>query len=242
MLHLFLKACFSAILPSTTARRGRQHGFFADNTPLERGAIAPPYQGALGLFVARVHRNVGLVERTYSFIERADRDPVEELRRVRVVRQSALDACAADYGVEAHSVPAIITSPPYLGMSDYTLGNRLTYYWLDPESLEPDFELEMGARRKRFATSSVVSNYWRDMAKFAAVARCLLRPGGALAMVLGAPEATAFKELDVMSRVDTILRGEGFEGIWERYRRISWHRNHGYQRLRTERVSVYVAR
>jgi hypothetical protein len=31
-----------------------------------------------------------------------------------------------DYGVEPHSVVGVITSPPYLCVADYTLGQRLS--------------------------------------------------------------------------------------------------------------------
>ena len=50
-LQVFLRACLSAILPSCTARRGEQHGYFADNCPLPRGMDAPPYQPAIELFL-----------------------------------------------------------------------------------------------------------------------------------------------------------------------------------------------
>jgi len=43
----FLLASFSAIIPNTTARRGKQHGFFADNTPLPADLEKPPYQNAV---------------------------------------------------------------------------------------------------------------------------------------------------------------------------------------------------
>jgi HD superfamily phosphohydrolase len=237
----FLETCFSAVLPATTDRRGLQHGFFADNTPLKRGRTAPEYHEVIEPFLAKVLRNVDLTERMYSLIERDGRLAERELDRVRVLRLDALTASPDDYGVVRHSLPAIITSPPYLGMSDYALGNRLSYYWLERESLDADFRIEMGARRKRFASGTVVQNYFGDMKRFAALAHGLLRPGGMLATVLGTPEATAFRDLDVLNEVDRILTEAGLDLLWSRVRAISWHRNHGYQRLRTERVAVYVA-
>lgn len=236
----FLKACFSAILPDTTSRHGRQHGFFADNTPLSRDQRTPLKRDAIKLFLDRLRRNLDLVDRLYSFIVRAGGDPEQELLRVRVLRQNALTACPADYGVSSESVAALITSPPYLGMADYTLGSRLSYYWLEPEGLERDFAVELGARRRRFTPESIVCEYFSGMTRFGMLARSLLRHGGLLAMVLGVPEARAFRDREIMNGVDSILATVGFELMWWRVRPISWHRNHGYQRLRTERVAVYV--
>ena len=237
----FASIAFSAILPNTTARRGEQHGFFADNTPLAKGMLEPPYVDAVQLFVDRLHRNLTLVEATFASLERDGRDVQSELARAHVVRVDARQGAPADYGIEPGSAAAIVTSPPYVGMTDYTLGHRLSYHWLFPESFGTDFEAELGARRMRLRVTpqTALKNYVDGIAEFAQSASRLIRPGGYLALVLGKPMARAFAESDVLGMVDDSLAGAGFTPVWNTWRSISWSRNHSYRRLTTERLSVH---
>jgi HD superfamily phosphohydrolase len=236
----FLTACFSAIIPASTARKGKEHGFFADNTPLPAKLGQPPPINAIELFLARIQRNLEILARFYAFLERSGRDPEKELLRVRVLQLDARNASPEDYGVEPGAVGAIITSPPYLCMADYTLGQRLSYYWIAPGALQSDFEKEIGARRQRFQPASAAERYFSSMEKFAQTAARLLRGGGFLATVLGRPVAKSFKATRVVERVDEIFQGAGFDPLWSQVRPIHWHRNQGYQRLKNERVSVHV--
>jgi HD superfamily phosphohydrolase len=238
----FLLVCFSAIITASTARRGKEHGFFADNTPLPADLKKPPYINAVDLFLARVQKNLEILSRLYGFMERTGRDPHKELERARVFQ---LDACSAkpqDYGVAPNSVGAIITSPPYLCMADYSLGQRLSYYWIAPDALQHDFGREIGARRQRSQPKKAAERYFSSIEQFARNAALLLRSGGFLATVLGSPVARSFKEMKVIEKIDEILRGAGFDLLWDRTRPIHWHRNQGYQRLLKERVSVHVRR
>jgi len=236
----FLEACFSAILPACTGRRGKQHGWFADNTPLPRGTKAPPYQNAMIEFLARIQRNLAAVEELYAYLERDGRDPGRELSCVRVIQVDASTAEPSDYGVEPGTVAGVITSPPYLCMADYTLGQRLSYYWLRPDALETDFAQEIGARRLRTRRGDPLKCYLESMAGFASGMAKVLKPGGFMGTVLGAPTAKAFEDADVIEAYDRLLAGAGFELLWQRERNIHWHRNYGYAKLKKERVSVHV--
>lgn len=236
----FLLVSFSAIIPLTTARKGKEHGFFADNTPLPAGLEMPPYADAGTLFLARLEKNLGILERYYGFIERTGRSAEKELVRARVCKLDASKSAAEDYGVPLHSVGGIITSPPYLCMADYTLGQRLSYYWIAPGSFCKDFEAEIAARRHRFSSERALKSYFESLEHFAINATRLLKPGGFLATVLGTPVAQVFKDENILERVDEILAQAGFEPIWAIKRPIHWHRNQGYQRLRHERVAVHV--
>lgn len=245
-LKLHMEVAFSAILPNTTARKGLQHGFFADNTPLARNETVAPYENAIELFLARLKLNVRAVETLYASLEREGRTVGDELNRARAVQVDARSGAPADYGVESGSIAAIITSPPYLCMTDYTLGSRLSYYWLAPERMEEDFAAEISPRRRRPSRStdaeridSIVSAYIADIAKFTQSAASLLRPGGYLAIVLGTPLATAFQGRAVLDDVDEVLASCGFGPVWSAWRSISWSRNHGYARLKRERLSVH---
>lgn len=52
------------------------------------------------------------------------------------------------------SVDLIVTSPPYPNMTDYSTSQRLSYYWLGHDPAE-DLAAEIGARRKRFLSTSL---------------------------------------------------------------------------------------
>lgn len=58
-------------------------------------------------------------------------------------------------------------------------------------------------------------------------------------MVLGTPVARAFEGRQVLDEVDKVLEDCGFEPVWNTWRSISWSRNHGYARLKRERLSVH---
>jgi len=245
-IRLHMQVAFSAILPGTTARKGQQHGFFADNTPLARNENVAPYVNAISLFLTRLRLNVRVAETLYASLERQGRTAPEELARASAVQVDARCGVPADYGVDPGSIAAIITSPPYLCMTDYTLGNRLSYYWLAPERMVLDFAAEISPRRRRPRRSTdiarvddIVTAYISDITKFVQSAASLLRVGGYLAIVLGTPVATAFQRVQVHDEVDRVLGDSGFDPIWHTWRSISWSRNHGYARLKRERLSVH---
>ena len=236
----FLAACFSATLTSTTGRWSKQHGFFADNTPLPAEMEAPPYRPATELFLARCTRALDSFEHYYAFIERDGRDPAVELHRGRACRLDIESAEPDEYGVPSEGAAAIITSPPYLCMADYALGNRLSYYWLFPEELDADFEAEIGARRKRFVPQRALDLYTQSIHRIAQLSYSLIRPGGFLAVVMGNPVAKAFSEEDLTAALKSAAVSAGFEPVWKRERKVHWHRNHGYARLRSEEISVFL--
>jgi HD superfamily phosphohydrolase len=238
----FLQACMSAILPSCTARRGEQHGYFADNCPLPKGESMPNYQGAVKLLIDKVQQAVDRVERLYAFIERQGRKPEEELRRATVKQVDIRIGSPETYGVKESSAAAIVTSPPYLCMADYSLGLRLSYAFLNPEMLDDDFRHELGARRLRLSSKpdTAIRAYAEGMQAFARLSAKLLRKGGFLAVVLGQPLSERYRDVPVIAEFDECLKQNGFELLWQTDRNIHWHRNHGYARLKKERISVHV--
>lgn len=239
-LKQFLELCFSAIQPFCTGRRGKQHGFFADNTPLPTGSNRPPYQPAIQLFLDRVRSNLGTIENLYAFLERDNRDPRTELDRATVVEVDASGAESSSYLLQPGSVAAVITSPPYLCMADYSLGQRLSYYWLCPERLEHDYAREIGARRRRSQPEQAYEAYMNSLAVFARNMSELVRDGGYLATVLGAPVAKSYENAEIHQAYDRLLEQHGFKEIWSTWRDIHWHRQHGYSRLKRERISVHM--
>jgi len=234
----FLTVCFSAILTSCTARKGKHHTYFADNTPLPGQMDKPPYCNAYDTFLDRVNHNIDIVERLYTSIERNNHDPKTELQRVKILWADARTATVNDYGIAPNSAGAIITSPPYLCMADYTYGLRLSYAWLAPDAMQNDFIHELGARRYRTKPHEAVEEYFEGLRKFTKNATSILRPGGFLATVYGSPAAKDFKSIDAIGKFDSILQKEGFKLIWHTWRSIQWRR--GYGAIKEERVAVYV--
>ena len=235
----FIATCFSAILPLCTGRRGKQHGFFADNTPLAKDEVAPEYCNAYQLFLDKVATNLSILEQYYGGFERSGRDAGKELSRIRVVQRSVVNSRAVDYGLDSGSVDAIISSPPYLCMADYALGNRLSYYWLFPNQLEDDYEMELGARRRRSNAREVTRTYFSGLQHFVDLCVDAVGRGGYVAVVVGEPQARAFQSTDVIGRLKNSLLKAGFDYVWDAWRPIMWHRNHGYQRLRQEQILVF---
>ncbi len=238
-IHNFLLLSFSAILTSSTARKGKQHGWFADNTPLSKDQSKPQYQKAIESFIVKLLNNLSVVEKNYSFFERRGLKAKSELAKASVIKANISESNAGTYGVSPKSVDAIITSPPYLCMTDYTLGQRLSYYWLRPQNFDTDFNLEIGARRRRFNPSRITTEYFARMRSLPKVGQELLVPGGLVATVLGEPVAKAFSEVKAFDKMDEYFKEYGFSQVWSTWRQIHWHRNQGYQRLRKEKITVY---
>lgn len=237
----FLQLCFSAVLTSATARKGKQHGWFADNTPLPRDMASPPYQNIIDSFILKVKSNLCVIERNYSFFERRGLLPKVELTKAKVVKANIVNSSPDIYGVNPNSVDAIITSPPYLCMTDYALGQRLSYYWLNPKSLDSDFHCEIGARRSRSSPSKVTEEYFHKMQSLPKLAKEILVPNGLVITILGQPVAKSFAKTEVFEKCDDFFVKNNFEVIWSTWRQIHWHRNQGYQRLRQEKITVYKA-
>lgn len=238
----FLFACFSAILEQCSSRRGKENSYFADNTPLPKGVEKPTQQDAVDSFLKRIQRNVSSIERLYAVFERDGRNPQAELARVSIRQLDATMAEPHDYGLKPNSVAAIITSPPYLCMSDYTLGQRLSYNWMNDWTMDADFGCELGARRQRLSADkkSVVEEYLLGLERFVERSGALLRPGGYIAIVIGNSMARAFNDVDVPKELDRMLERAGFQILWHHWRQIHWHRAHNLARLKEERISLHL--
>lgn len=70
------------------------------------------------------------------------------------------------------SVDLIVTSPPYANMTDYSLSQRLSYYWFG-EHPKTDLGAEIGARRKRGRRDSVTTYTSEMIGAMKNIAQCL---------------------------------------------------------------------
>lgn len=100
-----------------------------------------------------------------------------------------------------NSVDLIVTSPPYLGVIDYTKAHRLQYMWMGWD-FDSDKLLEIGARCRR-NRKDVVDNYMESLGKSFKNAFDVLKPNRFCAVVVG--ESSKFPGLtnDVFEMICT---------------------------------------
>jgi hypothetical protein len=97
---------------------------------------------------------------------------------------------ARNLSLSDESVDLIVTSPPYIGVIDYVLANRMMYLWMG-WPLDADRSQEIGARFKRKRTKArMTAEYFSEMAASWREFRRVLRPGAHCAVIIG--ESRAF--------------------------------------------------
>ena len=121
----------------------------------------------------------GFRERVMRAADVARSEAERNGREALVVRE----ACGC-LGCGEGEADLIVTSPPYLGMIDYALANRLTYLWMGWD-LERDRREELGSRRGR-DRKDAKAVYLDGVSLAAKNIYRAMRPGGYCAMVLGA--------------------------------------------------------
>jgi DNA modification methylase len=85
--------------------------------------------------------------------------------------------------IKEASVDLIVSSPPYIGMIDYALANRLIYLWMGWK-LDDDKYFEIGSRSKR-KRKNALNEYLSDMNTAINQMAMVLKPGGFCAIILG---------------------------------------------------------
>jgi DNA modification methylase len=177
-----LFACASTVSSRTSGGKTRRHhwGWIADNVK----PPSPLYHDAVKLFRTRLLHAYDVASRLDERPRQPINDHFSSLRVQRVdVRQMTL---------ASSSIDAIVTSPPYLGMIDYTLANRLSYQWFGwPQ--EEDKAMEIGARYRR-GRSKAVKEYLVSIEESCVRMADVLKERGFCAIVIGAsrkfPETT----------------------------------------------------
>lgn len=167
---LFADTLFSCAgggdLTTKTGKRRRHHwGWIADN-------VRPPRtlrRDAIRIFRLRLNHAIEVIEGIPPL-----NNPSIAVRRD--------DARRLDR--EADPAALVVTSPPYLGMIDYSKANRLTYLWMGWD-LGEDKSLEIGARYRRHGQQTA-EKYFADMAQCAEAISASLISDGHCALVIGA--------------------------------------------------------
>ena len=180
---LFSDILFACASPgeakTRTGKRRRHHwGWIADNV-LPRQVAA---HDAITLFRERLAHLKVVLQSATKFAGQPD-DEWITVKREDVRALSMPDNCA----------DLVVTSPPYVGMIDYALANRLTYLWMQ-WPLEQDLRSELGARRFR-KRPTATKDYIDAMRTASAQLARILKPERYCAIVIGAsrkyPEAVA---------------------------------------------------
>lgn len=159
---LFACASSGGAITSSGGRRRHHWGWVADN-------VLPKFlldHNAIAAFRDRVHALAGL-----------DHD-LQEAFLPQVIRQDSR-SCA----INNEAVDLVVTSPPYVGVIDYTHANRLLYLWMN-WPMSDERESEIGARYKR-KRRALVEEYLSDMDRTWSEVDRVLKPGGYCAIVIG---------------------------------------------------------
>jgi hypothetical protein len=178
--HLF-RLSTSAVLASVSEQR-RGWGCIADNMKPREGDFmsAPPSRNPID----RVLKKASLVTRSIASARERLRYPEDY---IPMAQESVSHIFGGDSLTSGALAPSqgydlIVTSPPYPAMVDYSTAQRLSYYWngLSPEL---DVSKEIGARRRRFSSSSLL-DYTAEMINAVDAMKGSLKVGGKLALVI----------------------------------------------------------
>ena len=122
--------------------------------------------------------------------------------------------------IEDNSVQLVITSPPYLGVSDYILSMRLSELFFPEEGTEFAKKNEIGARRRRFRKTAY-DEYIQDMDRvFAEISR-VLKDSGYFCMTIGQSKGKISKDDVIAELLDLLLEKYNFEIKFNETRKIS---------------------
>jgi len=121
------------------------------------------------------------------------------------------------------TVDCVLTSPPYLGVNDYTRSMRLTWLFFPETRVKEAIENEIGSRRKRFRKNAY-HDYINDMEKsFSEISR-ILKPSGYLCLILGQGKGKVSKGNVVNTLLDILEMQYGFKIQMRESRKIKFRR------------------
>jgi len=185
-----LFACASTLRARTSSGKARRHhwGWVADNVLPK----PPVWHDALRYFDERLHRAKLILSQLDQFQGRF------------ALRKEDVRSCS----YESNSVDLVVTSPPYLGMIDYTTASRLTYLWQGWD-VAADRVLEVGARSRRNSPSEP-EKYLKDIEVAANQITRVLKSGGLCAIVIGASRkfpGMALRVIEVFGRHMDLIWG-----------------------------------
>lgn len=118
------------------------------------------------------------------------------------------------------TVDLIVTSPPYVNVTDYTTSQRLSFYWLkkDINALK---QKEIGARWKRFRKNSI-GQYLSEMEHCLGNIAKVLKAGKFLCLILG-ESINREPQHNIFNKLIRIIENNKFETFSNQITRIPSH-------------------
>lgn len=173
----FFQVCLSHVL-RTSCSQENHWGWIADN-------VAPKARrdhDAYALFARHAQNMVRELERMYQEIKTGQLSSLDVLRNSRAL----LADCRQPLPIP--TADAVVTSPPYPCVIDYTRAQRLSFEFFGWNRDEGE-EVEIGARWKRFRKRQI-DEYVQDLARAFANINAVLRHGGLVGLVIDAVRRT----------------------------------------------------
>lgn len=236
--HAAIGITLSATLKSASAQ-GRGWGCISDNMLPKQEQLTKKKDA-----IKQIARRLGILKRDVAqardslppgsteFLIHADVD--SHILRTDV-SQSTI--------VADDSVDLIITSPPYANMTDYSLSQRLSYYWTGLDPME-DLPCEIGARRKRSRSSSI-QDYTEAMKTVATEVSKSLKIGGYFCLVMPIFSGTRYNNTQRQRSIEEFIGSLPRHGLVREHviTRIlptgRRHHNQTWISLTKEEVSIF---
>ncbi len=208
----WLWVLLSSLLHKSSVLRHVHYTYVVDRSRTTAPPAAPVDLPAA--FAAKIRRSLRDAERARQELAQAGVDPAEH-------PPPLLIAGRAEDGLAALESKAdvIVTSPPYFGMNDYVRSQYLSWLIQPWEGFDEDRLAEAGARRER-RRAGATEQYVRSMQSAFAAAAGLLRPGGHLAVVIGASRTELSRAADPVGAVRLALAGLNLRPIWTGARNV----------------------
>lgn len=222
-----LKCCFSAIL-NKVCSQDRHFGWICDR-------VYPKtykYINAIERFNEKISQFRSYIINFEKSLK--DTEPrIVSYDNIKIYRSDARDLSGV---IEDNSVDLVVTSPPYLSVTDYNKSFRLTTLWFGPNNWEEIARSEIGARFKRSRRSSF-EDYMNDTSRYMTELHRVLQLGKYLCLVLG--ESSSHPAyIEALINISGSL---GFNKIHSIERKISIQRRL-FPRLATEEVIILIKR
>ncbi|HKB67391.1 MAG TPA: DNA methyltransferase [Pyrinomonadaceae bacterium] len=196
-----LEVTFSSILKRCSSQP-KHWGYVADN--MVPASETRYYVDAIKLFTGTLKEFVAALIRFIDFPQIRGLAIAELNHRARVLHADLAIAPP----VESCSVDLIVTSPPYVSVTDYTRSQRLSLPWFKQEVDQAKLN-EVGARWKR-ARQGAVQDYLREMDVCFENLTISLKPGKFLCLVVGESKERKAK-YEIVEALRSMIIAKGFK-------------------------------
>ena len=231
-LRTLLQVTFSSILKRCSSQP-KHWGYVADN--MIPDATTRYYVDAIKLFTVSLHEFAAALNSFREFPQIRGVDVAQLNNRASVIRADLA------IGSPLHNLAAdlIVTSPPYVNVTDYTRSQRLSLPWFRKQ-VDLDKHNEVGARWKR-GRKSAVEDYLKQMNLCFDSLAAALKPGKFLCMVIGESEDLKAKYA-IIAKLTAMLSNKGFRAALEPVVRVPSQQRLKSRKGNTNEEYIYIFR